>query len=65
MEKAADLELQVLSLLDELARFSIDWSETTLASAGDLARAHMQNLHPHLNETALRVLVWKFTYDWR
>jgi len=55
-EEAAELEAQVLSLLNELNSFSVDWSEHTLGSAETLLRSHLHDLHPNLSDTALRAV---------
>ena len=64
-EKAALLALQVNSLINESFRVEINWTKHSLASAGDEVYRQMQARHPYLSETALRALIWKFTFDWR
>ena len=60
-----ELELRVNSLVDEVGRIEVDWSQHNLESAGRLARQTMRDRHPELCERALSALEWKFTFDWR
>ncbi|HET6246294.1 MAG TPA: hypothetical protein VFE47_01245 [Tepidisphaeraceae bacterium] len=59
------LESQVLSLIDEVSKFKVDWSKDSLESAGHMIHDEMHRRHPRLSNDALRALAWKFTFDWR
>ncbi|MBL0319044.1 MAG: hypothetical protein IPP74_07125 [Alphaproteobacteria bacterium] len=52
-------------VFEEVGRINVDWSKNTLESAGKIARAHVQEIHPDLSEEALQAIEWKFTFDWK
>jgi hypothetical protein len=46
--RGAELEREVLSLLEELARIEVDWGVHSLASAGTMAREFIRARNPDL-----------------
>jgi len=45
--------------------FTVDWSSTSLAAAGDLFAENLRRKFPELDSTSARGLANRFTYSWR
>ena len=45
--------------------FTVDWSSTSLATAGDLFAEALRRKFPELDSTSARGLANRFTYSWR
>lgn len=56
---------EVFSILDELNKVEIDWSENDLVQAAKLAVATVCQKYPFIDEGSKRAMEWKFTFDWR
>lgn len=56
---------EVLSILDELNKVEIDWSESDLVQAAKLAVATVCRKYPFVDENSKMAKEWKFTFDWR
>ena len=56
---------EVLSILDELNKVEIDWSESDLVQAAKLAVATVCRKYPFIDEGSRMAMEWKFTFDWR
>jgi hypothetical protein len=55
----------VTALIIEASRTCIDWTEHSLASAGETVIERIRKVHPELSDSALRAIAWKFTFEWR
>jgi hypothetical protein len=63
--RGTELYVELSSILQELGKIEVDWSEHSLVSAGEMAREIMRARHPVLPDEATRALAWKFAFDWR
>ena len=60
--RAASLEAQVASLLDEVGKIQVDWSNHSLESAGEMVRTDMQARHPDLSDAVLSSIGMEFHF---
>ena len=56
---------EVVSILDELNKVEIDWSENDLVQAAKLAVGTVCRKYPFIDEDSKMAMEWKFTFDWR